>query len=46
VLAEDMVTVPLGAAPALVVDLARGRKVTIFPSASPSLVEVALKALR
>lgn len=48
VLAGDPAAVPSGAAPALVVDLARSRKVTIFASASASasLVEMALKALR
>ncbi len=32
--------------PAIVVDLPRGRRVTIFPSASPALATAALKALR
>ncbi len=31
---------------ALVIELARGRRVTIFPSASPALAAAALKALR
>ena len=35
---------PLGAA--LVIELARGRRITIFPSASPALAAAALKALR
>ena len=32
--------------PAIVIDLARGRRVSIFPSASPAVVTAALKALR
>lgn len=32
--------------PAMVIDLACGRRVSIFPSASPTLVGAALKALR
>jgi transposase len=32
--------------PVIVVDLARGRRVSIFPSASPTVVTAALKALR
>ena len=35
-----------GSSPALVVDLARGRRVTIFPGTSAVLVAAALKALR
>jgi transposase len=30
----------------IVIDLPRGRRITIFPSASPALAAVALKALR
>lgn len=33
-------------APAMIIDLARGKRVSIFASASPSLVGAALKALR
>jgi len=33
-------------APAMVIDLAGGRRVSIFPSASPALVAAARKALR
>lgn len=33
-------------APAMIIDLARGRRVSIFASASPALVGAALKALR
>lgn len=35
-----------GSSAAIVVDLPRGRRVTIFPSASPTLAAAALKALR
>ena len=35
---------PAGAA--LVIELARGRRITVFPSASPALAAAALKALR
>jgi len=35
-----------GSAAAIVVDLPRGRRITIFPSASPVLAAAALKALR
>ena len=35
-----------GSGAAIVVDLPRGRRITIFPSASPTLAAVALKALR
>ena len=35
-----------GASPAIVVDLGRGRRVTIFADASPGLAAAALKALR
>lgn len=37
---------PAELAPAIVIDLARGRRVSIFASASPALVGAALKALR
>jgi len=37
--------VPISGA-AIVVDLPRGRRITIFPSASPALAAAALKALR
>ena len=33
-------------APAMIIDLARGKRVSIFASASPALVGAALKALR
>lgn len=38
--------VPVGAHPAIVVDLARGKRVNIFAAASPGQVTAALKALR
>ncbi|MET0192665.1 MAG: transposase [Hyphomicrobiaceae bacterium] len=37
---------PAEQAPTMVIDLARGRRVSIFSSASPALVGAALKALR
>ena len=39
-------TPPLGSSAAIVIDLPRGRRITIFPSASPALAIAALKALR
>ncbi len=39
-------TPPSGASAAIVIDLPRGRRITIFPSASPALAAAALKALR
>ena len=49
--AEAMMTQSPGPArpslsPAIVVDLARGNRVSIFPSASPALVAAALRVLR
>lgn len=38
-------TLPVSDA-AIVIDLPRGRRITIFPSASPALAAAALKALR
>lgn len=35
-----------GFSAAIVIDLPRGRRITIFPSASPTLAAAALKALR
>jgi len=32
--------------PAIIIDLARGKRISIFASASPSLVTAALKAIR
>jgi transposase len=39
-------TPPLGSSAAIVIDLPRDRRITIFPSASPALATAALKALR
>ncbi len=35
-----------GAAPAMTIDLARGKRVSVFPSASPAQVVAVLKTLR
>lgn len=35
-----------GAAPAMVIDLARGKRISVFPSALPAQVVAVLKALR
>lgn len=43
---KEEATVPVGAHPAMVVDLARGKRVSIFAAASPGQVTAALKALR
>jgi transposase len=42
--ADSAALPPAGAA--LVIELARGRRITIFPAASPALAAAALKALR
>ena len=44
--AEAMVTEDEPTAPAIVIDLTGGRRVSIFASASPPVVAAALKALR
>jgi len=44
--AEALVAEDKGSAPAIVIDLAGGRRLSIFASASPSVVAAALKALR
>ena len=46
VIIEDGGADQSGAHPAMVIDLARGKRVSIFASASPALVGAALKALR
>ncbi len=46
VLVEGAGAAPSCAAPAIVIDLARGKRVTIFASAPSALVSVALRALR
>ncbi|OYX63367.1 MAG: transposase [Sphingomonadales bacterium 32-64-17] len=43
---EDQGTARAGVHPAMVVDLARGKRVSIFAAASPGQVTAALKALR
>jgi transposase len=44
IVGDDSAMPDIGAA--LVIELARGRRITIFPSASPALAAAALKALR
>lgn len=44
--AEALVAEDEPAAPAIVIDLAGGRRISVFASASPSMVAAALKALR
>ena len=46
VMIEDTGEVRPGVHPAMVIDLARGNRVSIFASASPAVVAAALKALR
>jgi transposase len=46
VLVEGAGVAPSCATPAIVIDLARGRRVTIFASAPSALVSAALRALR
>lgn len=46
VMIEDVDVAPPGLQPAIVIDLARGKRISIFASASPALVASALKALR
>lgn len=46
VMIEDVDVAPSGLQPAIVIDLARGKRISIFASASPTLVASALKALR
>lgn len=46
VMIEDLDVAPSGLQPAIVIDLARGKRISIFASASPALVASALKALR
>ena len=46
VMIEDAGVAPSGPQPAIVIDLARGKRISIFASASPALVAAALKALR
>ena len=46
VMIEDEEAVHPSLQPAIVIDLARGKRISIFASASPALVASALKALR
>ena len=46
VMIEDGAAANSSAVPAIVIDLARGRRVSIFASASPGQVAATLKALR
>jgi transposase len=46
VMIEDAEPARAGLQPAVVIDLARGKRISIFASASPALVAAALKALR
>lgn len=46
VIVDDHTAATPVAGAALVIELARGRRITIFPSASPALAAAALKALR
>jgi transposase len=46
VVIEDVDVAPSGQQPAIIIDLARGKRISIFASASPALVASALKALR
>jgi len=43
---EDVKAAHSGSQPAIVIDLARSKRISIFASASPALVAAALKALR
>ncbi len=46
VMIEDAEAAHPGLQPAIIIDLARGKRISIFASASPALVASALKALR
>lgn len=46
VMIEDAEGAHAGGQPAIVIDLTRGKRISIFASASPALVASALKALR
>lgn len=46
VMIGDVDVAPSGLQPAIVIDLARGKRISIFASASPALVASALKAVR
>jgi transposase len=46
VMIEDAAAAHAGIHPAMVIDLARGKRVSIFAAASPAIVAAALRALR
>lgn len=46
VMDEDAVAVSAAERPTMIIDLARGKRLSIFAAASPALVAAALKALR
>jgi transposase len=46
ILVDDLASASSGTAPAIVIELERGRRVSIFASASPALAAATLKALR
>jgi len=46
VLDEDAVAVSAAEHPAMIIDLPRGKRLSIYPAASPALVAAALKGLR
>ena len=46
VVVDDDASRCAGVAPAMVIDLARGKRVSVFPSASPAQVVAVLKTLR
>ncbi len=46
VMIEDAEATHTGPQPAIVIDLARGKRISIFASATPELVASAMKALR
>lgn len=46
VMIEDVDVAPSGLQPAIVIELVRGKRISIFASASPAMVASALKALR
>ena len=46
VIDDDAVTTSTGQHPAIIIDLPRGKRLSIFAAASPALVAASLKALR
>jgi len=43
---DDAVAARAAEHPAMIIDLPRGKRLSIYPAASPALVSAALKALR